>query len=533
MKRLILGLMLIWNSIAVAGIALPSSVRIEDEADIFELVLEGIISWDDYYTLSYLYLHPLDLNKVKRAQLEELPNVTPDLAQQIYDKKPCGLKPLTKIEEIIPIIGQELFDQIKVFITVKPIWKGNLNLWLNETKGDHKKADLNTRLCLYTKEMELGGLGEREDNLELKKRYLLLNNPNRFIRKVIFGNHQARFGEGVVYNTAHRKTYRGIVSDDGTRKSDIQDGLIVETSIKKLTSTFFYSWVDLEEFPNNVFSKFDGKEELWGGHFNLDSIADIHIGATAYVSNFTSKDGKAEKVEILGIDFLKRFKEAEIAGEIAKSKNQGGLKPPNGLLIRGYKKFSNFKYWLALRRYEQNFINPHSQVEKGDEKGGSAQMQYNLNNLTFKLSGDYHQHPSTLITDEKYWTSLDYKLCPRAEITAKIEWEDKDISRSGDGKKVYSFALNTKPHFKLDINSFYRYTNDDGAITDYIYTKLNLHFKPGLTLTGRFKYGPEGDRETYGQVKMKIRDKELTAKYTHTHDELHPDGFYLRMKIGW
>ncbi|MFH1562947.1 MAG: hypothetical protein ABIF11_05970 [Nitrospirota bacterium] len=548
MKRLILGLVLIWNiiagnSIAFAGIDLPTSVRIEDETDIFELAVEEVIIWDDYYTLSYFYQHPLDLNKVEISQLEELPNITPDLAQQIYDKRPFA-----RIEEIIPIVGQEIFDQIKVFSTVKPIYKGNFELWLTETKDDNEKSALNTRLCFYTEDMELGVLGEREDKLKLKKRYLLVDKPSAFPRKtqikicdykVVLGNYQARFGEGVTYNTAHRKTYRGLVPDDGTRGTDIQDGLIVETSIAQLTSTFFYSWVDLDEFPpNSVLSGFDGKEKLWGENLSFTK-KDTHIGATGYVSNFTSKDGEDERVEIVGIDFSKRFKEisslgeAEIAGEIAKSKNQA-----NGLFLRGYKKFSNFKYWLSLRRYEQDFINPHSQVAEGDEKGGSAEIHYDSTGLKVKLFGDYHQHFSTLITDEEYWSSMEYRLSYNAKITAKIEWEDTDIARIGDEKKVYSLALDTKPHFKLDINSYYRYTNDDGTITDYIYTKFIYNLKPDFTLTGRFKYGPDGNRETYGQVKIKMGEevyhlvKELTAKYTYTHSNPQHK-FYLRMKVGW
>lgn len=534
MKRLILGLVLVWHGLTFAEIDLPVSVRIEDTVDIFELAVEEVISWDDYYTLIYFYQHPLDLNEVEISQLEELPDVSPDLAQQIYTQKP-----FTKIEEIIPIIGENIFNRIKIFITVKPVWKGNLEVWLNETKDDHKKADLNTRLCLYTDGMELGGLGEREvspleeDKLELKKRYLLVDKPQAFIKKVILGNHQARFGEGVTYNTAHRKTYCGLVPDDGTRESDIQDGLIVETSARgatsmdKLTSTFFYSWVDLEEFPNSVLSGFDGKEKLWGGHLHLEK-GDTLLGATGYVSNFTSKDGQGRRVEILGVDFSRRFKDAEVACEIAGSQDEG-----NGLFLRGYKKISNFKYWLSLRRYEQDFVNLHSQVEEGDEKGGLAEIHYALNDLKVKLFGDYHQHLSTLITDEEYLSSFEYKLSPRSEITAKIGWEDKDVARIGDKKEVYSLALDTSPHFKLDTTTYYKYTNDDGAITDYIYTKLIYTLNSGWIFTGRFKYGPEGVRETYGQVKIKTEKKELTAKYTHTHDNPHPDKFYLRMKLGW
>ncbi len=518
MKKLILGLIigLIWNNLAFGEIELPS-VRIEDEEDILELAINEEISWDDYDTLCYLYRHPLDLNEVETSQLQELPNVSFELAQKIYNNRP-----FKSLEDIIPIIGKDIFEQIKIFIKVKRLWKRNFDLWVTDTEDDNKKAEVKTRLCLYTEGMELGGFGRREDELKLKKRYLMLDGKNQPLKKVVIGNTQSRFDEGIVFNTAHCENYRGVVLDDGERKSDIQDGILIET----LNSTFFYSWVDLDKYPSSVLSVFDGKEKLWGGNLNL-AKGNNHIGATGYVSNFTSKDGENKRIAILGVNFNKRFKDAEIASDIAKSKNEG-----KGLFLRGYKKIDNFKYWLSFRRYEQDFINPHSMVKKGDEKGGSAKIEYDSKGLKLKVFGDYHKHFSTLITDENYWSSMEYKLNPKAKITGKIEREDKDITRDGDKKTIYYFWLDNN-HKKFDINSHYKYTNKDKEVSDYVYTKITYHFKPRITLTGRFKYGPDGDRQTYGQVKIKIGEKELITKYIHTHHSSHPHEFYLRMKVKW
>lgn len=504
MKKLICNLIivLIWNNLALGEIEIPS-VKIEEE-----------ISWNNYQTLCYLYRHPLNLNEAEISQLQELPNLSFDLAHEIYNNRP-----FKSPEEIIPIIGKDIFEQIKVFIQVKRLWERDFEIWMTDTQDDNKKAEVKTRLCLYTDGMELGGFGRHEDEFRLKKRYLMLKKWQPL--RIIMGNTQARFGEGIVFNTAHREMYRGVVLDDGERKSDIQDGILIETP----NSTFFYSWVDLDKFPNLVLSDFDGKEKLWGGNLNFTK-GDNHIGATTYISNFTSKDGENKRVEILGVDFSKRFKDAEIASEIARSKNQG-----TGLFIRGYNKISNFKYWLSLRRYEQDFINPHSIV--GDEKGGSGKIEYNLYGLKFTLFGDYHQHFSTLITDETYWASLNYKLSTKTEITAKIECEDKDITRMGDEKKVYYFKLDTKPHSKLDMNAGYQYINKDNISTDYLYTKVTYLFRSWITLLGRFKYGPNGDRQAYGQVKIKMYENELITKYTYTHSNSHPHKFYLRMKVRW
>jgi len=523
-KKLIYGLIIILtgNNLAFAEMEIPP-VKIENEEDIWELYLEEKISWDDYYTLNYLYQHPLDVNEAQILQLQELPNISFDLAQQIYQHRP-----FKKLEEIIPIIGKDLFEQIKVFIKVEQLWQRDFNLWLTETQDDNKKADLKTRLCLYRQGMELGSFGRRDEKLELKKRYLMLDQDTLHpLRKVVIGNYQARFGAGVVFNTAHRKNYCGVVPDDGERKSDIQDGILIETTFKSLNSTVFYSWVDLEQFPSAVLSEFDDKEKLWGGNLNL-AKGDSSIGATGYASNFTSKDGANKRIEIWGIDFLKRVKEAEISGEIGWSKNQA-----KGLSLSGYKKISQFKYWLSLRRYEQGFINPHSQLEEGDEQGGWAKIEYDSNGLKFKVSGDYHKHFSTLLVDETYWSSLEYKLSPQAKITTKIEYEDEDVTRAGDKKIVYSLQLETKPHFPLDINSVYQYTNEDEKISDYAYTKVTYYFHPMITLTGRFKYGPKGDREVYGQMKIKVGEKELITKYTYTHSTSHPNKFYFRMRMKW
>lgn len=514
-------IVLIWNNIVFAQIEIPT-FKIENEQDLWELYIEDKISWDDYRTLSYLYQHPLDVNSAEVSQLQELPNVDFDLAQKIYNNRVYK-----NTQELIPLIGKDLYEQIKVFIKVKQVWKRELELWLTDTQDDNKKADLKTRLCFSTQEMEVSSLVERE---ELKKRYLMLVRPHS---KVVIGNYQARFGEGITFNTAHRKSYRGVVADDGTRKSNNQDGFLIETTFdNKLKATVFYSWVDLDKFPNAVLSEFDSKEKLWGGNLNLIK-GDNSIGITGYVSNFIPDEGENKRIEILGIDFLKRGNMAEIAGEIARSKNQG-----NGVSIRGYKKIGNFKYYLSLRRYEQDFVNPHSQVKTGDEQGGSAKISFDSNGLTLKVSGDYHQHFSTLITDEKYWSSLHYKLSPKAKITTKIEYEDKDVSRTGDKKKVYFFELNAKPHLlgkpvKFDITSGYKSTNKDGDISDYAYSKIIYYFKPQITLTVRFKYGPNGNSETYGQVKIKVDQKELIAKYTYTPDALHPHKFYSKMSLKW
>jgi len=523
-KKLIYGLIIIltWNNLSFAEIEILS-VKIKNEEDIWELYLENKISWDDYYTLYYLYQHPLDINEAGILQLEELPNISFDLAQQIYQHRP-----FKKLEEIIPIIGKDLFEQMRVFIQVKQLWPGDFNLWMTETQDDNKKADLKTKLSLYRQGLELGSFGKRDEELELKKRYLMLEKDNFHpLRKVVLGNYQARFGAGVVFNTAHRKTYRGVVPDDLERKSDIQDGILIETAFDRLNSTIFYSWVDLDQFPSSVLSEFNGKEKLWGGNLNLTK-GDSYFGATGYASNFTSKDGENKRIEILGLDFLKRFKETELVGEIGWNKNQN-----KGLLLSGYKKISNFKYWLSLRRYEQGFINPHSQIKEGDEQGGVAKIEYDANRLKFKISGDYHKHFSTLRVDETYWFSLEYKLSTQREITTKIEYEDEDVGRAGDKKMVYSLALDTKPHFQLDINSFYQYTNKDKKISDYASTKVTYYFHPMITLTGRFKYGPKGKREIYGQMKVKIGEKELITKYTYTHSLSHPYKFYVRMRVKW
>lgn len=521
--KLIYGLFIILacNNIAFAEIELPT-LKIENEEDMWELYIENKISWDDYYTLNYLYQHPLNLNEAHISQLQELPNVSFDLAQEIYQHRPYK-----KPEDIIPIIGQDLFEQIKVFIKVRQIWKGDFEFWLTETQHDHKKADLTTRLSLSTNKMEIGSFGERNEKLELKKRYLIWKETHPLI-KVIIGNYQARFGEGVVFNTAHQQSYCGVVPDDGNRKRDIQDGILIETSSDNLVATVFYSWVDLDQLPNSTLSEFDDQEKLWGGNLKRGK-GDTNIGVTSYVSNFTSQDGKDKRIEMVGLDFLKRFKSAEIAGEIAKSKNQG-----MGLFLRGDKKINGFKYGLSLRRYEQDFVNPHSKIAEGNEQGGSTKIEYETKKgLKLKVFGDYHQHFSTLLADETYWSSLEYKLSQQAKIMAKIEYEDKDITRDGEQKKAYSVQLETKPHFKLDINSFYKYTKKDEEITDYIYTKMTYYFNPMITLTGRFRYGPAGKRESYAQVKIKRGENELVSKYTHTYPISQSDKFYLKIKTKW
>jgi len=524
MKKLIFGLIIIitCNNLAFGEIKL-SSIKIEGVEDIWELYVKEEIDWEEYQTLNYLYRHPLDLNEAEISQLQELPNISSDLAQQIYNTRPFKTP-----EDIIPIIGKDLFDQIKVFIQVKRLWKREFNVWMTDTQDDNKKADIKTKLSIYTKGMELGCFGRREEVFNLKKRYLMLEGENlQPLRKIVIGNTQARFGEGVVFNTAHCKRYQGVVLDDGERKSDTQDGILIETFFDKLKAIFFSSWVDLDKFPNSVLSEFDSKEKLWGGNLSF-AKGNNSIGATGYVSNFTSKDGRDKRIEILGVDFLKRFEDAEIACEIGKMKNQS-----NGIFIRGYKKLSSFKYWLSLRRYEQDFINPHSMVKQGDEKGGLAKIEYNSNGLKFKIFGDYHKHFSTLETDERYWSSVEYKLSPKAKITSIIEYEDKDITRVGETKEVYHLKLDTKPNFKFDIASGYKYTNKDEEISDYVYTKLTYHFKPNIILTGSFKYGPEGNREVYNQVKITTGEEELIIKYTHTHCNFHPHKFYLRMNVRW
>ncbi|MEW6618933.1 MAG: hypothetical protein AB1422_06240 [bacterium] len=514
MKKLIsvLFLILICHNLSFGEIKIPT-IKIEDENDIWELYTDNEISWNDYEILNYLYQHPIDLNTAKPSEIQELPNISFDLAYQIYNQRPYK----TTLD-IIPIVGNDIFEQIKVFIQVEELLKGKFDLWSSETLEDNKKAEVNTKLGIYTKNIKLGGFGQREEEIKLKKRYLMWP-------QILIGNYQARFGEGITFNSAHRNSYQGVVPDDMTRKSDIQDGIFIETSFDNLNSAFFYSCVDLSKFPNNVLSEFDGKEELWGGNLNLVK-GDNHIGLTGYISNFNSKD-ENKRIEILGMDFMKRINTAEIAAEIAKSKNQG-----TGIFLRGYKKISNFKYWLSLRRYEQDFINPHSQIKEGDEKGGEAKIEYSSGNL--KLTGfvDYHKHPSIFITDETYWGCVEHKLSSRVKIRGKIEYEDKDIVRAEGKKTNYSFELDNN-YEKFDIKFYYKYTSEDKKISDYAYAKWTYYFNPGITFTSRFKYGSDEKRETYGQIKIKRQGKELITKYTYTSSEPHPQAFYFKIKVIW
>ncbi len=99
----------------------PTPIYANNEEDLQSLYSDGVMEESDLDTLIELLNDPMDLNKMRRNDLYDLPGITITLAKAIVaDRKENG--PFTSLQDLLRIDGmtQEILDQVTFFAEVQP-----------------------------------------------------------------------------------------------------------------------------------------------------------------------------------------------------------------------------------------------------------------------------------------------------------------------------------------------------------------------------------------------------------------------------
>ncbi len=97
-----------------------SPILVDDEDDIYELLLSGDIDDDEKDALVDLFRDPLDLNEASRRELYDLPGLTYTLVDAIIARRDD--KPFTRVTQVKKVEGitNEIYVQLRPFIGVVP-----------------------------------------------------------------------------------------------------------------------------------------------------------------------------------------------------------------------------------------------------------------------------------------------------------------------------------------------------------------------------------------------------------------------------
>lgn len=536
--------LLLHSHLCLAEKPLIDELNINSQEDIWELFVKHEITYEEYENLTYLYQHPLDINKARLDELTQLPDIDLNLARKLQ-----AHRPFKQLEEISQIVGQETIERIKPFIKTKRVRQGELELRLTETVDDGKMASSFIRGQVHTVDgIQSGVILKQQDNDHLKKGYIGYQSSKS---QVVLGNYRAKFGQGIVFNTAHRSEV-GILADDTIRISDLNQGIAVGFFSRLLSSSIFYSCVDLQELKNPTLTEFDDQEGLYGANIALDLAKKGHWECTGYQSEFRDKQGKLKRVSVWGIGGSSSGRantrhheanrwEKSLALELACSSEGGKAGIINGLADRG-----KLSLEAVLYRYDQNFLSPHGVgfsvfrrvVGPTDTVGSSFKISYKPNtSLRLEIRYGQEKQPSNLIVDEEFWGLVRCRLTKKAVLLYQFKLRNKGLQQAVDPKKNSMVKLILKPLAKAEITSDWTRIDHSGDKDDYFYLKSTYLILPQLRLSSRIKYAHKVNssyKQGYLEIAWKGKRAELTGKYSLTKEEDEQEpiyNLYLRMRV--
>ncbi len=404
---------------------------------------------DNYEFFSDLKKNPIDLNKVTTDQLMMIPGMTLSTAFKINEyRNKTRYAELDEMKSEIDI-DDDLFLTLKQFVyTDKQIKKEKINFELRsrvinpleKSKGFIEGKYFNSRLKQYNRfmfnygEKVNGGLllekdsGENKFN-DYKSFYVELKDILK-LRKIVVGNYQMEFGEGLVFWNPYslrkgndviypiKKRPRGIIGYKSSFENGGLYGVSVEGGFSSIRYYFFNSQrkIDANESDDgNITSLFDSglhrsklelskrkilQENLFGGRFEFNVNKRGNIGFTHY-QTYYNKSFISDKKDIFkfsgdnnnlsSIDMNYYFPNLNIFGEIARSKG-GGI----GMIAGGVFDFRNAVLGFSFRNYDRNFYSFYGKgfsernYENKNERGIYLGLSYKINSK-FKIYGYFDQ----------------------------------------------------------------------------------------------------------------------------------------------
>ncbi len=410
--------------------------------ELFEINEEISEETDNYELLLDLRENPIDINKASPEQLMIIPMLQPSTALNIcnYRDRIGGYSSLDEVKKIFKI-DNEIFRILKQFVVIDRIIKerkldfeirSRIINPLEKSKGytegkyfDSKLKQYNRMIINYGEKLSGGILfekdsGEKKFNdhqsffLELKN---ILN-----LKKVIFGNYQMEFGEGLLFWNPYgfrkgsdgiypiKKRGRGIIGYKSTFENGGLNGISVNGEVKFLNYYLFYSNRNIDANENvsgNITSLFDSglhrtelelskveilNENLYGARFEFKLKNNGWIGITHYQSSYNKEfipDDRdiyrfnGSDNNLFSLDFKYYFKQANFFGEFAKSKS-GGI----GSIVGTIFSFDNTMLGISFRSYDKDFYSFYGRgfSERSSENRNERGIYIGLNHkITSRL----------------------------------------------------------------------------------------------------------------------------------------------------
>ncbi len=255
-------LALIFISFLAYGFKYDLSRPVKTEDDIADMYYATEISEEEYVELWDLFANPVDINTADKTSLERLPDITPELAEEIIKARPFKDE-----KEIKEAIGKSVFDLIEVFIKferpvekkeVKPTavkrkakiaFKGDIGFKYVDEISSYHKAPETPYLSIdgkfsFGKKLVIGILEERKwttpgyeiyegpvvydenykiiaepGDVVIKNQRTIFSDPKFYLNfnskafSFIIGNFGAGFGLGAVFNESGKRLLNGFTGD--------------------------------------------------------------------------------------------------------------------------------------------------------------------------------------------------------------------------------------------------------------------------------------------------------------------------------
>lgn len=496
---------------ALGALSIPI---IEDEDDLYDLLLTEELTYDQYLDLLNLLRKGVDINTDERMELIKIPGVSESDILRITkfkkERETLAPKQIKDFKEI-SILDEDTYRRLLPFIRVLPrkprAFKGRLRFQVKETLDDKQTAEIYNQLRLYygrhTQAYISTKKEEGENEFEIIYRYLKLEGLGP-IKEIALGDYKAYFGQRLVIGHGF-------------------DGAMIHLHLGRFEPAIVYS------YPME-------KERVVGGNLDLSFFRDGKgkVGGS-YLAYGNDSQG------VYGIHLNLPIKDIEVFSEWARV-NDGGT----GFIGGANLEIEPIELLASYRNYDQDFDNPYSdgfadadgEDDDQDEEGLYLELKYRLG-LKWRVIGSFNQwrHPSNLTSDSEKALKVYYDLSSRTKFRLLREYKDEDIDREGHKKTKTSLEAIFHPLTKSKTSLYVRCaekdvtTSADRQVNVYARLKLEYEVSASLELEGAIKFkdtdiyeAGQSQATYYLQCKNKLNDQlAFLLRYTNTAYSLEHD----------
>lgn len=570
--------------------------------------------------LEYYLEHPLDINSASRSDFENIPELSSILAQNILDYR--QRQPFKTVRELlkVPEMTRETFVGIKDFLTVNPItsiksydvsYRQRIKHTLDASRDVEEDAFEGNNYQLYNRlnaefkpnpsassTIRAGAVVEKdagEKNWADHRVGFVEFNQFPLIRKMVAGNYQLEFGQGIAMWNASGLS-KGSETVHAIKR---RGGGIRSYNYATENAAYFGSAVQFEKFKNTALTVFvsradfdasfndDGSvNSILTDGFHRDSsekakqdflrekIAGLNVQtelgisrfgvvhyAAWYDRNFVVTDsvrsrydlsGKKHGVTSVYADALwNRF---NIFGELARDRD--GVLAYNAGWITSWRNIDMIVFYRnyaedfhSVRGYAFGEQNGNTQNEEGIYTGIKAQVArgtsvsayYDL----FRYPWRSYNVPKP-VTGNDFFMEAEHKLTRQTVLTFRYKNETKDETYASRDILGRDITLIGKSHTRrIRYQLAYRLAADlqlKSRVEQVWYHLADRHVR-GILFQQDIKIHPQKNLTIYGRLSFFDTDNFQTAIYEYENDvegsftntALYEKGkrWYLLIKYRW